>query len=248
MLALAFTFPLPLLSVKTNTPFLTHRLLRCTCLRRSNPTTRSRLPPKCAANQSPEGQPPSGAVLCGALEISFRNVWLRLMTNGVGMEYMQAIRAFVLASAASFKAGYSLQALKLELAANEKQAKIMGKDTRLNENEKRTRLIWLALVYMTLQRCRFPSERFSPMDVNADIKQTDISDLIPGLAALVESVCDANKRGYDLKRYKLELNLKKEPDSPQPDAAQASIRSQWARIVFSTLELLPGELTGRKPT
>lgn len=165
------------------------------------------------------------------------------MTNGVGPAYNQAIRAFVLAAAASYKAGYSLTALKFELSTHEKRGVIMGQDIQLNDDEKRTRLIWLALVYATLSRYRFPSER-GVLDARKELSESELSDIARAIFALVDSVCDAAQRGYDLQRFKLELNLKKDKDAPPLDANQASIRSQWARIVFSTLGLLPEELTG----
>ncbi|KAI0566602.1 hypothetical protein FGB62_7g668 [Gracilaria domingensis] len=203
------------------------------------PVKRLQCAPRCAAEPFADGQPPSGAVLCGALEVSFRNVWLRLMTSGVGPEYTHAISAFVLAAAASYKAGYSLTALKFELATHEKHATFMGRDVRLNDDEKKTRFIWLALVYLTLKRCQFPTERDSAIDIAADIEASDIRELMPGLAAFVNNVYDAAQRGLDLQRFKLELSLRRDDKSPSLDKAQVSIRSQWARIVFSTLQLMP---------
>ncbi|CAN8074949.1 unnamed protein product [Agarophyton chilense] len=196
--------------------------------------------PRCAADPASDDQAPSGAVLCGALELSFRNVWLRLMTSGVGPEYTHAIRAFVLAAAASYKAGYSLTALKFELVAHERHTTYMGRDIRLNDDEKKTRFIWLALVYLTLKRCQFPTEKEAAFDIAADISASDIRELMPGLAAFVNNVYDAAQRGLDLQRYKLELSLSKNENSPELDKSQVSIRSQWARIVFTTLELMPG--------
>lgn len=169
------------------------------------------------------------------------------MTTGVGPAYNQAIRAFVLAAAASYKAGYSLTALKFELSTHEKRGVVMGQDIQLNDDEKRTRTIWLALVYATLSRYRFPTER-GILDARAELSQSELSEMAPTIFSLVDAVCDAAQRGYDLQRFKLERNLVKDQDSPPEDADEASIRSQWARIVFSTLDLLPGELTGISKT
>lgn len=190
------------------------------------------------------GGPPEGPVITKALEISFRNVWIRLMTAGVGPEYDDAIQAFVVSCVAAYKAGYSITALKLELAANETQTKYMGRDVSLNEQEKETRLIWLSLVYLTLTKYRFTSER-TPPPLTEDLRGTTLEPLIPGLTGLVESVCDAASRGYSLQTFKMELNLKKDVKDKPISGAEASIRSQWSRIIFATFNILPDSLSGR---
>lgn len=178
------------------------------------------------------------------LEISFRNVWIRLISAGVGEAYDAAIQQFVIACVAAYKAGYSLTALKLELAANEISGEYMGREVKLTEQEKETRLIWIALVYMTLAKYRFTSEQ-TPPSVKSDLKGTTLDPMIRGLGALVESVADAADRGYNLKTYKMELSMKAQPDNPiTPE--QASIRSQWARIVFATVGILPDSLRGKR--
>lgn len=189
------------------------------------------------------GEPPEGRVITKALEMSFRNVWIRLMTRGIGQEYEDAIQGFVLSAIAAYKAGYSITALKFELAANE-AAEYMGRDISLNDQEKETRLIWITLVYLTLSRYRFISERTPPPPA-ADLKGTSLEKLVPGLSGLVESICDAAQRGYNLQTYKMELNLKVEADAKPSSGAEASIRSQWSRIVFTTYNVLPDTQRGK---
>lgn len=166
------------------------------------------------------------------------------MTAGVGPEYDDAIQAFVIACIAAYKAGYSITALKLELAANETQAKYMGRDISLNDQEKETRLVWLALVYLTLAKFNFASDR-TPPPVYADLQGSKMDSLIPGLTGLVESVCDAAARGYSLQTFKMELGLKKDTGDKPLSGAEASIRSQWSRIIFATYNLLPENLRGK---
>ena len=200
--------------------------------------------PRPSSNNDRNGEPPDGRIITKALEICFRNVWIRLMTSGVGQEYNDAIKAFVVACVAAYKAGYSLTALKFELAANESaitQSNVMGRDVSLTEQEKETRIIWISLVYITLAKFGFVSER-TPPPIRNDLKGTKLESLIDGLEGLVVSVCDAAKQGYNLESWKMELNLKKDPSGKEITPGEASIRSQWSRIVFSTVDILPEEL------
>lgn len=199
--------------------------------------------PGAGAGPGGAGGPPEGPIITNALEVTFRNVWIRLMTAGVGPEYDGAIQAFVLACVAAYKAGYSITALKLELAANETQAKHMGRDVTLNDQEKETRLIWIALVYLTLTKYKFNSER-TPPPVSADLQGSKMESLVPGLTGLVESVCDAASKGYSLQTFKMELSLKKEASGKAISGPEASIRSQWSRIIFATFNILPDSLRG----
>lgn len=187
---------------------------------------------------------PDGNTITNALEITFRTVWIRLMTAGVGQEYEAAIEQFVVACVTAYKAGYSMTALKLELAANESQGTdFMGRSTRLNEREKETRLIWIALVYMTLAKYGFSSENPPPPVVD-EFKGTQLGDILQGLNALVDSIVAAAKRGYNLQTFKMELNLKKTEETRELSTAEANVRSQWSRIVFSTISILPESLKG----
>lgn len=190
------------------------------------------------------GAAPEGPIITKALETCFRNVWVRLMTAGVGPEYDNAIQAFVVACVAAYKAGYSITALKLELAANETTGTYMGKDVSLNEQEKETRLIWIALVYLTLAKYKFTSEN-TPPAVSSDLQGSKLEALVIGLTGLVESVCDAASKGYTLQTYKMELSMKKGIDDKPISGAEASVRSQWSRIIFATYKILPDSMRGK---
>lgn len=200
---------------------------------------------KSSGGNQPGGapEPPDGATLTQALELSFRNVWIRLMTSGVGKEYSDAILAFVIATMAAYKAGYSINALKLELSANEKATVgYMGRDVSLNEQEKQTRLIWIILVYLTLAKTKMVTERPVP-SIRSELSGTNLEELLSGLIALVDNVFEAEGKGYTLETFKMELAMQKSPgEENQLTQAQANIRSQWSRIVFATLKILPDNL------
>lgn len=198
---------------------------------------------------SPE--PPDGKTLTQALELSFRNVWIRLMTTGVGKEYNDAIIAFVLSTMAAFKAGYSLNALKFELKANENliaskatEEALAGRDVKLNEQEKQTRLIWITLVYLTMTKTKLVPERQMP-SIKSELQGTPLEDMLSGLSSLVDGIFEAERKGYNLQTFKMEIAMQSgsgKPEQAQITQAQANIRSQWSRIVFSVLGLLPDTL------
>lgn len=203
-----------------------------------------RITPRAQQHSFRRGEAPDGSTITKMLEVSFRAVWIRLMTAGVGPEYEHAIQGFVVSCVAAYKAGYSITALKLELAANELQGTVQGRDVRLDEKEKETRLIWITLVYLTLKRYRFASERYIA-DIEGDLRGTDLDKILKGLVGLVENVCQAAEKGFDLNTWKMELRLKKNEHDKEISPAEASIRSQWSRIVFATVTILPD---GLKPS
>jgi hypothetical protein len=197
---------------------------------------------------APDPAPP-GRVITAALEVSFRAVWLQLLTAGVGDGYQAAITDFCVSCIAARKAGYTIRALQLELAANELAGDAPEiQMARLNEQEKGTRLIWIAIVFLTLQRYNFAAGALvDPADdVLSSLKGTHMEDLARGLRSLVDNVCDAADKGYSLDTYKMELNLNRDPNNEPPSPATLSIQSQWSRIVFATHHILPEALRGPK--
>lgn len=203
-------------------------------------------------------QAPDGRTITAALELTFRAVWVRLMTSGVGEEYAGAIQAFAVACAAAYKAGYSLTALQLELSTREPSGTVGGRDVRLSENEKETRLIWLGLVYMTLARYGFPSAN-TPPPAEAELTGARVGPVVSGLAGLVDDVKEAAGRGYTHSSYQMERRLaesagaqgkKADMDAAEGKSkytpAEQSLRSQWTRIVFATIDLLPDDVKGAK--
>lgn len=193
---------------------------------------------------------PDGSTLTGALEISFRTVWIRLLTSGVGKEYDDAITAFIIATMAAYKAGYSISALKFEMAANERVTEYQGVNLALTDEEKQTRLIWISLIYITLASTKMTTERPVP-PIREDLKGTSIESFAPGLIALADSIREAERKGYTLESFKMEIALsqgsvdskaEQSEDEIRKARAQANIRSQWSRIVFRTLSVLPKEL------
>lgn len=85
---------------------------------------------------------PAGRVISTALEVSFRTVWVNLLTSGVGQAYEESIQQFCVACVAARKAGYTVTSLKFELSANEMTSEDPEiQKAQLNEREKETRLV-----------------------------------------------------------------------------------------------------------
>lgn len=192
--------------------------------------------------------PPPGKLISTALDIGFRAVWIQLLTAGVGPEYEAAITDFVVACIAARKAGYGTAALRFELSRNEPfsdDPKVMK--LALNDKEKSTRMIWVSLVWLTLRRYGFPTGReVDDDDITSGLGTDDSEELADGLVMMARSVCEAADAGYDLSTYKLEQNIGRKEGEVPPSASMLSIMSQWARIVFATIKVLPDELKSRK--
>ena len=252
----------------------------CTCsrdayhFRRRDAPQRSRSPLRMADESSPPppdsggSKPaPSGGNITQVLEVTFRAVWIKLMTVGVGEGYESALKQFVAGVMAAYKAGYSLMALKLELSANElgkvkvavdDKGMVQGDPTKVPEGgktveidvglqaqEKETRLIWIRLIYLTLERFRYVRES-APMPLETASRGTEDEEIVRGLAALVGSTVDAWKRGYNLQTVKLENSLNAPPKGGKElTPAEKSIRSQWMRIVFLTIDMIPDQYKKR---
>lgn len=72
--------------------------------------------------------------------------------------------------------------------------------------------------------------------------------MLGGLSNLVDQVSEAARKGYDLARFKMELSLSDKPVENEADMgkinAQKNLRSQWSRIVFTAINILPDSTKG----
>jgi len=155
------------------------------------------------------------------LELAFRQSWFLLYAQGVGEGYLQSLRKFVQAAVTAYQTGYTLTTLNLELIAHQKSTGDQDLDEilRLDDQEVQIRTIWLTLIYMALDQVA--GKITPPSGGNEELVQ------------LVEGVILAKRQGYTLETLKLEMVLQATTTrSPE----QASILSQWMRIVFMTLE------------
>lgn len=116
---------------------------------------------------------------------------------------------------------------------------------QLNEREKETRFIWIALVFLTLERYNFNSGNVQNDDILSHFNPGQ-EQLAHGLKILVESVSDAADRGYTLSTYKMEMQLNRQEGEEPPSPATLSIQSQWSRMVFTTIRILPEALKEQK--
>jgi hypothetical protein len=100
----------------------------------------------------------------------------------------------------------------------------------------------VALVWLVLKRYGFDSGNTPRDDVVSQFKSAHLEGMSSGLTNLVENVCDAADRGFDLRSYKLQMQFSRDPSDEPPSASTLSIQSQWSRIVFATHSLLPDSL------
>ncbi|GAB0490866.1 hypothetical protein MMPV_002104 [Pyropia vietnamensis] len=221
-----------------------------------------------------------GKSIAKVLEVSYRKVWLRLMTIGTGEEYERAIQEFIIGAVSAYKSGYSLAALALELKQNEVRTgdDALDASLRLSDREEATRRVWLLLIYLTLAAKGFePSPGVNPasllsgaetaatgLEALSDAKDDDKSDAatatdnadnadapatsparpLDGAAAverfrdLVADVTAAAAKGYTLDSLKLEQSLALRDGEQGLGAAEASVRSQFMRIIFLTARMV----------
>jgi hypothetical protein len=163
------------------------------------------------------------------IELAFRKAWLFLYARGVGADYLDALDKFVRAVVVAYRSGYDIDRLKLELLANRRLTgnTEVDKSLALNEEELSVRDLWLRLVYLTLEAVKEPGPE-------TRISLENPSEDDTGVQLLVNAVIRAFNNGYTLESFKLEMILDgARVDDPQ----QASLLSQWMRIIFIALQV-----------
>jgi len=158
------------------------------------------------------------------LELAFRKAWFLLYAQGVQAGYVAALTTFIQAASTAYRQGYTLEALNLELTADQKRTGNPQIDELilLNDDEVQIRSTWLVLVYMTLDRTR-------PRNLDQPPLERE------GLNDLVNGVIESHQRGYTIETLKFELMF--ETSGTQRTPGEVAIFSQWMRIVFLTLAL-----------
>lgn len=220
-----------------------------------------------------------GKSIAKVLEVSYRKVWLRLMTVGTGEEYESAIQEFIIGAVSAYKSGYSLAALALELKQNEVRTGDAALDAslRLSDREEATRRVWLLLIYLTLAAKAFePSAGVDPASLLSGAETaavglevlTDAGDggggeggdpaaaaaprspppdgaeAVDRFRGLVADVTAAAAKGYTLDSLKLEQSLALRAGEQGLSAAEASVRSQFMRIIFLTARMVTPKTQG----
>lgn len=224
-----------------------------------------------------------GKSIAKVLEVSYRKVWLRLMTVGTGEEYERAIQEFIIGAVSAYKSGYSLAALALELKQNEVRTgdDALDASLRLSDREEATRRVWLLLIYLTLAAKSFqPSagvnassllagaeaaavglevlnssddggDKGATAGADADAAPAGRASPPPDAAAAVDSfrglvadVTAAAAKGYTLDSLKLEQSLALRDGEQGLGAAEASVRSQFMRIIFLTARMVAPKTQG----
>ncbi|KAK4534365.1 hypothetical protein CDCA_CDCA01G0390 [Cyanidium caldarium] len=175
-----------------------------------------------------------------------------------GVPYVNALKAFIAATAEAYRRGYSLEALDVEVrrASSETRTRdgrpVVQRPLQSDEVELRT--IWLTLVYKALRYIDYPRERLPP-DVDAagmaagrppspsNTAATPITTRTTAGATrtatefrfpdpfdrFVKSIVDAARAGYDLARIKLEQQIRNATtNNSEADASAAGGSSPGA--------------------
>jgi len=176
------------------------------------------------------GAESSGKDLCNTLELTYREVWLMLMSKGTGDDYQDALKKFISAAIAAYEEGYSLASLNFELQIYEIPTGDIDQPITLSQSDKTSRTIWIQLVFLTLEAIGYQR-----------ITQHAPTEDPYSLRTLVSTVTEAYRDGYTLQGLKLERAMRtssSEQAQSRISNSAASVQSQWMRIVFLTNQLV----------
>ncbi|OSX76091.1 hypothetical protein BU14_0207s0009 [Porphyra umbilicalis] len=185
------------------------------------------------------------------------------MTVGIGAEYEAALQEFIIGAISAYKSGYSLAALNLELKQNEVRTGDAELDAtlRLSDRESATRRIWLMLIYLTLGAMAYAPAAgvdaaallsgaetaavgLETLGAEEGAPPPDAAAAVTRFRGLVDDVTAAAAKGYNLDALKLEQSLSLREGEQGLGAAEASIRSQWMRLIFLTARLVSPKAKG----
>ena len=173
----------------------------------------------------------------GDVAVRIHDAFLNACIPTRGVPYVNALKAFIAATAEAYRRGYSLEALDVEVRRASSETRT--RDGRpvvqrsLQSDEVELRSIWLTLVYKALRYIDYPRERLPP-DVDAagmaagrppspsNTAATRITTRAASGATrtatefrfpdpfdrFVKSIVDAARAGYDLARIKLEQQIR----------------------------------------
>mmetsp|Transcript_7354 Transcript_7354/g.22416 ORF Transcript_7354/g.22416 Transcript_7354/m.22416 type:complete len:185 (+) Transcript_7354:31-585(+) len=127
--------------------------------------------------------------------------------------YPEAIAEFVGAVVKAYKQGYSMTALQMEMQ--------MDKSRELQADEVELRTIYVTLVYKTL----------IVLGVRQDPGTPKVESQPGPFDSFIQQIVEATKRGYDLNRIRLQLNLS---STGNRDPVESAILQQGSRLAFET--------------
>lgn len=170
-----------------------------------------------------ESELESPAGLAGIVESSF------VIACSAG-DYAEGLACFIKAVMKAYSQGYTVPSLTMEVGMCTQQT--AGRPLQAEEVELRT--VWMTLVYLVLEKARWPQS--TPRNVRIDPPFKDKFD------DFVENVMRAHQRGYSLQSLKLEEMMRKGGDPRTP--WESAVLSQSLRIVFTTLSVMQEGWTG----
>lgn len=145
------------------------------------------------------------------------------------------MRDFCGAALTAYRAGYTLQALNIELGAAGAALGLAA----LKHDEVELRTVWLTLVYKTLRALGHQGggER---LEASGGDRQWERD----GMDGFVTSIVGAVREGYDMKRIQLEQRLAQEGNARS--ALESAVLGQSTRLVVTTVAVADEEFGSEK--
>mmetsp|Transcript_11401 Transcript_11401/g.23076 ORF Transcript_11401/g.23076 Transcript_11401/m.23076 type:complete len:231 (-) Transcript_11401:1325-2017(-) len=151
--------------------------------------------------------------------------------------YVEALQNFIATAIQAFRAGYSVQTLQMEIAAETGSDRATMLPRPLRDDEVELRSMWLSLVFKTLRAASGTTDEPSGGPSSSSSAAAPAS--FDPFDAFVANVIRAFRAGSNFERMKLEQSLSVGAQgTPQRTAEEAAILLQSTRIVVLTLEYL----------
>ena len=167
------------------------------------------------------------AGIASMLEVTFVKACMQLSTG-----FVDVLKLFIAAAVSGYERGFTIPALTLEL--EQVAAQTAGRPLVAEEAD--LRIVWLALVYMTLEQVNHKTAA-----VASELGSTVPADIRQKFNTFVYDIINAKAGGWTLQTLKLEdawLRSGNEVDIGKMTDLEKAVLSQSMRIIFLTLTVL----------
>jgi len=142
------------------------------------------------------------------------------------LDYQETLRQFIRPVITAYEKGFNMPALLLEVSTVDKPSI----ERPLMPDEAELRTIWMSLIFLTLQTVGWPQLRESPSQLSISFEEK--------FSPFVANVVEAHRRGFDLRRLKLEEMISRTGSDKVRTPIEQAMLQQSMRIIFLTLSIL----------
>ncbi|CEL94550.1 unnamed protein product [Vitrella brassicaformis CCMP3155] len=173
------------------------------------------------------------------------------------LDYQETLRQFIRPVITAYEKGFNMPALLLEVSTVDKPSierplmvgevtwvtDVPASLTRVHDrlfaflchglcqpDEAELRTIWMSLIFLTLQTVGWPQLRESPSQLSISFEEK--------FSPFVANVVEAHRRGFDLRRLKLEEMISRTGSDKVRTPIEQAMLQQSMRIIFLTLSIL----------